>query len=174
MIAILLMTALLHPVHETVSEVEWNPQSKRLEVAIRMHVLDEQWIRRQADREADVSDVAIAYVKKCVRVGSGPESTTTEKTRDTYHWIGREEDDAYVWWYVEIEPADESEPRFLRHSMLFDHHPGYVNRVVVLSRLPKLAQTLTIARPTMDLSPQAIKHEKPASGEPDGGGDLDR
>lgn len=163
MIAILLLTALLHPVHETVSEVEWNPQTHRLEVAVRLHVLDEQWIRRQADREADLKDVATAYVKKHFRVGADAAATETNVTKDTYHWIGREEDGSHVWWYIEIEPVEHTEPRFLRVTMLFEHENSYVNRIVVLSRLPKLAQTLTIARPKMDLSPQANQDEKRAS-----------
>ncbi len=150
MLAILLFCVLLHPVHETVTEAEWNVETGRLEVAVRLHALDEQWIRRQRDRETDVEDVAMAYVKKHIRLNMDADTDTL--TRDEYRWVGREEDGAQVWWYVEITPIDGQEPKSLRQTMLFENEKSYINRVVYLSREPKLAQSLTIAKPVIDLS----------------------
>lgn len=49
----LILTAfLLHPVHETIAEVEWNAETKRLEVALRLDVVDAEWIRRRITQEA--------------------------------------------------------------------------------------------------------------------------
>ena len=49
---ILLITALLlHPVHETIAEIEWNEKTKRFEVAMRLDAIDDQWIRRESKRE---------------------------------------------------------------------------------------------------------------------------
>ena len=149
MITFLLFVALLHPVHETVTEVEWNVETGRLEVAVRLHALDEQWIRRQHDREADVEDVAMAYAKKHVRLNIDADTATP--TQDEYHWVGREEDGAQVWWYLEIVLVGGQEPKSLRQTMLFEHEKSYINRVVYLSREPKLAQSLSIAKPVIDL-----------------------
>lgn len=38
---------ILHPVHETIAEIEWNNESQRLEVAVRLDAIDDQWIRRE-------------------------------------------------------------------------------------------------------------------------------
>ncbi len=180
----LLFAVLLHPVHETVSELDWNAETHRLEVAIRLHSLDEQWIRRQADREAELSDVALAYVTTHLRVAATREAVESEVkikrdqsvmgAANTVHWIGREEDGSHVWWYVEIEPRDAKEPSFLRSTLLFDHERTYVNRVVILSRVPKFAKTLTIGRPTLDLRPAANQDEPPTNEAPDRRSDLDR
>ena len=149
MLALLFFATVLHPVHETVTEVEWNVETGRLEVAVRLHALDEQWIRRQQDREANVEDVAMAYVKKHIRLNV--DADTTSPSRDVYHWVGREEDGAQVWWYFEVTPANGEEPKSLRQTMLFEHEKSYINRVVYLSREPKLAQSLSIAKPVIDL-----------------------
>ena len=46
---LLLLTFLVvHPVHETISEIEWNDDTKRLEVAMRVDAIDDQWIRKQS------------------------------------------------------------------------------------------------------------------------------
>jgi hypothetical protein len=164
MFASLLFALLMHPVHETITEIDWNAETGKLEVAIRLHALDEQWIRRQHDREMSVEDVATAYIKKHVRVNvdADADADTATPLRDEYHWVGREEDGAHVWWYCEIKPENKTEPSSLRQTMLFEHEKNYVNRVVYLSRKPKLAQSLTIAKPVMDLTahPDASSEEK--------------
>ena len=38
---------ILHPVHETIAEIEWNNETQRLEVAVRLDAIDDQWIRRE-------------------------------------------------------------------------------------------------------------------------------
>lgn len=44
----LLTFLVVHPVHETISEIEWNDDTKRLEVAMRVDAIDDQWIRKQS------------------------------------------------------------------------------------------------------------------------------
>lgn len=47
---LLLTTLLLHPVHETIAEIEWNAKTKRLEVALRLDSVDDDWIRMEVAR----------------------------------------------------------------------------------------------------------------------------
>ena len=58
----LFTTLLVHPVHETIAEIEWNDETKRLEVALRLDAIDDQWIRmnksRILSRQLEVSQTA--------------------------------------------------------------------------------------------------------------------
>ncbi len=160
---LLFALALLHPVHETVTEIEWNAQSKKLEVAIRLHVLDEQWIRRQSDRDSDVSDCAIAYLRKhfLLNVDSKRDSNADAETKngDSYRWIGRQEEGSHVWWYVEIDPRDKMPPKSLSNTMLFNHDTNYQHRILVHGTLPKVAMTHTIGKPTVEITIKAASSD---------------
>ena len=69
MFAVLTFAALLHPVHETVSELEWNAKTGRLEVALRLDALDEQWLREQTDgRASDVAGWVLPYLRQKFRI----------------------------------------------------------------------------------------------------------
>ncbi|MCG8649232.1 MAG: hypothetical protein MI861_05335, partial [Pirellulales bacterium] len=109
MFAALLTTILLHPVHETVAEVEWNQQSKRLEVALRLDVLDEQWLARKYGPRKDVASWALKYLRGRFRVGDrqaaevNPDQPADKPDPARYHWVGRDQQGSHVWWYFEIE-----------------------------------------------------------------------
>ena len=127
---ILLLTwlaVLVHPVHETVTEIEWNAVSGRLEVAIRLDADDERWIREKmnADVEAEVGDWALKYLRKRFRVADLSDSTLAGKATvdpTTYHWIGRDREGAYSWWYFEIDAGDQRRPQWCDHQMLWSMH----------------------------------------------------
>ncbi len=42
----------MHPVHETVTEVQWNFKTHRMEVAVRLAAEDERWIRAKMGPDA--------------------------------------------------------------------------------------------------------------------------
>ena len=149
MVQLLIYAALLHPVHETVSEIEWNEKSHRLEVALRLDVLDEQWLRRQLGTNAKVDDWAIRYLQKTFRVAPLPEKGQPDPTR--YHWIGRDAEGSHAWWYFEIEPLDRSRPKSIQQRMLFEKEDNFVNRILVLGQVPRRSLVLTIGRPRADL-----------------------
>ncbi len=148
----LLFTLLLHPVHETVSEIEWNPTTGRLEVALRMSILDEQWIEQQMKTTAAVKTWAPLYLASRFRIAShGRDDADPKKRAATYHWVGREEQGSHVWWYFEIQPAQKARPKVISQRMLLERNEGYVNRVVVLGDKTRRAVTLTVTNPQADL-----------------------
>lgn len=165
----LFAAVLMHPVHETVSEIEWNAESKRMEIAIRMSVLDEQWIQKRLDSTHSVDKWATNYLESTYRFDpiappkrsaekAKPKTPTAERTRPEkmrpthkLHWVGREEEGSHVWWYVEIEPLDQKKPRFLEQRMFFERNQSYTNRVVLLGQVPRKAMTLTIQKPKVKL-----------------------
>lgn len=167
----------MHPVHETVSEIQWNPATGRVEVALRMSVLDEEWIlRNHGDKQQDVKVWGIHYLTQTFRVGSKAESVAGKAAAkkdvkpDRYHWVGRKDEGAHVWWFFEIEPTAKQKPATVSQRMFFSRHDGYANRVLILgdppaaiddalddaapakdATVPRRSVTLTIQRPTTNL-----------------------
>ena len=141
----------LHPVHETFAEIEWNRDTRRLEVALRLDVLDEQWLARRAgDPPRSVPEWAIDYLRQRFRVAERPEKDRSDPT--TYRWIGRDEQGAHVWWYFEIEPADGKRPSWIDHRVLLERADTHTNRILILDHQPARSQILTIERPRANLN----------------------
>jgi hypothetical protein len=156
MMPCLLAALLLHPVYETLAEIEWNEQTGRLEVALRLDLLDEQWLRnRLARAEADQSRWAVDYLRQRFRIADRP--AEGEVDRISYHWIGRDEQGPHAWWYFELEPVDGKPPRWIDVRILREREDSYVHRIVILGQVPRRSLTLTIQRPQASLEP--AEHE---------------
>ncbi|GAA5505273.1 DUF6702 family protein [Novipirellula caenicola] len=164
----LLFLVMMHPVHETVSEVQWNPESKRFEIALRLHILDQQWIEQQADKSAGIETAAVRYLNKTFQIrpvgGNAEKNTDRKPSKAKIHWVGRKDEGSHVWWYFELQPtlpetasASQSEsanevPKFeITQRMFFERQEGFRNRVILLGELSKTAITLTIEHPTAPL-----------------------
>ena len=165
----------MHPVHETVSEIEWNERTRRLEVAVRMSVLDEQWIEKNYATDDKLSVWAIAYLKSNFRIDPSErkerQDLKKKELAQTYNWIGRGEEGSHVWWYFEIEPKSGKRPKILEQRMMFERNDNFANRILVLDRVPRVAATLTIQQPILSLEKVANEqHERKANG----GNRLDR
>ena len=144
----LLSTIFFHPVHETVTEIQWNPKSNRYEVALRLHLLDEQWIQTN---HGALKTWKIDHVRQHLKLKPKRDTKGTKESR--YYWIGRSEEGAHVWWYFEIEPLEKDRPDVNRsvrvaNTLFFQREEGFQNRVVILREsdepLAKVAFTLTI------------------------------
>ena len=147
-----LAVLLVHPIHETVSEVEWNAKTKRVEVALRISVLDEQWLERSLQSKADRKTWALGYLKAKYRFFPAPPVKRTRVTpnrsaNERVHWVGRKEDGSHVWWFFEYEPHDQEMPKSIEQRMFFERDQGYINRVVVLGQTPRRALELTTKKP---------------------------
>ncbi|MEM8670787.1 MAG: DUF6702 family protein [Planctomycetota bacterium] len=141
----LLLTALLvHPSHESFSEVEWNAETGRLEVALRFDSLDEQWLRRQRKNQTLTSDWPLKYVQSNYRMAELPDKGKPDSTQ--YRWVGREEDGPHVWWYFEIEPADGQPPQWLDVRVLFEREKNYTHQFVRLDLKPRYSKILTVLK----------------------------
>jgi hypothetical protein len=145
MIALLLTAVLMHPVHETLAEVEWNDQTGRLEVALRLHSLDEQWLRKQNSRKRTDRVWTTEYVQRNFRVTPLPKKRELDLAK--YTWIGRQQDGAHVWWYFEIECPDKAKPKWIEQRTLFERQDNYTNRVLIMNEKPKRSMSLTRKRP---------------------------
>ena len=142
---LLLSAALLHPVHETLAEVEWNDRTGRLEVALRFHSLDEQWLRKQHGRQRSDQRWALDYLRRTVRIAPLPKKLENDSTN--YYWVGRQSDGAHVWWYFEIESPDRMRPKWIEQRTLFERQDNYTNRILILNERPKRSLSLTRKQP---------------------------
>lgn len=137
---------MLHPVHETVAEVEWNRDSGRLEVALRLDALDEQWLRkRMGSTKVREGEWEIAYLHNRFRISDRPREGEADSV--VYRWVGRDEDRGHVWWYFEVVPADKKVPAWIENRVLFEKGENHAHRLVILGAVPKRTLLLTMQSP---------------------------
>lgn len=155
----LLMFAMLHPVHETVAEVEWNGETKKLEVALRLDVLDEQWLNRKYSHGEPRSKWALDYLSKCFRVADQPKNDESDST--AYRWIGVDSEGSHVWWYFEIEPLSGESPEWIDVRILQDREDNYTHRILILNHTPPRSLDLSAQRPMARID--EAKHDRISS-----------
>ncbi|TWT92185.1 DUF6702 family protein [Neorhodopirellula pilleata] len=114
----LLATLMLHPVQETFAEVQLNDRTGRIEVSLRLSQLDEQtWVRAirgASDRETKVLVENFRFGNEQELTTWPNDSETQTSLRKRYHWVGRQDEGAHVWWYFEYEPAPGDVPSHVR------------------------------------------------------------
>ena len=136
-----LFLLLMHPVHATVAEIQWNPTTRRMEVALGLDALDAQWLSKQAVAAKRGKSWRLAYLRQKFRitdtVGAGQSETSS------YHWIGREQKGARVWWFFEIEPVDARKPQWIQQRILNDREPNYTHRILILGESGKRSLNLS-------------------------------
>jgi hypothetical protein len=132
----LLPWLLLHPFHVTLTEAEWNPQSQRLECALRVDPRDlDLALSRQAEQpdfserltKAELRRAAESYLQKHIRLQRGDEAS------GRLHWVGTEADRKYRWFYFELEPPAGEGPLRMVHRVFFQVQSGQRNTVVFRS-----------------------------------------
>ncbi len=120
-----------HPFHVSVTEAEWNAESKRLEVAIRLSAEDlEAALNAHAEKKVTLDetesadDSILAYLKASFIV------RRTEKDDPLdMEWIGKEVTTKAIWLYFELEAPDGVEGCELTNRVLFDAEESQINTV---------------------------------------------
>ncbi len=99
-----------HPLHTTYSEMEWNPETLRFEVALQLpgFVIDEELSRIHGKRiNVETAENAEKLVEDYVR--SRFRVTTDRLQECQLHWVGMEVEVRDVWVYFEAQPIEKSE-----------------------------------------------------------------
>ncbi len=139
-----------HPFHETLTQIEQNSVAGTLEVAIRIDAVDldqmiERWLGQRIDLERDVRAERSMELwlreRLAVRLPSGERASMT--------WIGHEFEGPFCWLYVEFAVARDEPFVDLAHLVLFDWHPGPVNRIVGVGTLRGVSLATTPDRPVV-------------------------
>ena len=95
-----------HPLHTTYSEMEWNPETRRFEVALQLpgFVIDEELsLIHQQRINVETAKNAEKLVEDYVR--SRFQVTTDSLKGCRLHWLGMEVEVRDVWVYFEVEPT---------------------------------------------------------------------
>lgn len=144
-----------HPFHTSIAEVEYNPDSKRLEVALKLYAVDAETALTQLagkacdlDNEKQRDPLLKRYLLarfstesvKPPRKGDKAEGTDKKpKTESTLRYIGSEIDGANLWAYFEL-PVPKPGEFLMRNEVLTEVQQQQLN--VVRFRGPAGEQTL--------------------------------
>lgn len=105
-----------HPFHISTAEIEWNPETRRFEVSLKLHASDlEHALSRLTGRQVHVEDNDIGeeierYLNDCFYVtrlngSSPPDHHVSQATvpRSKTRWVGKEMEATWIWLYFELE-----------------------------------------------------------------------
>ena len=156
-LVLLLSSVMLHPVHETVAEVQWDQTENSLQVALRLDAQDEQWLRKRYGKaNADSWQVNLLRQQYAFSVKRPKEQQLGEKqgTGLPIEWVGRQPEGAHVWWFFEVPCPDGQRPQWLYSQLLFDQSTTFLHRIIVLQ---------DTGTPGTDSAAGEDKSQKPAS-----------
>lgn len=146
----LISVATAHPFHVSVTEAEWNADTKRLEVAIRLSAEDlEAALNERAENkialdDTETSDEAVqAYLKESFIVRRTEKDDPLE-----LEWVGKEVTTKAAWLYFELAAPDGVEGFELTNRVLFDAEESQINTVNVKSQGRKASLRCDRKHPT--------------------------
>jgi hypothetical protein len=183
MTALFIAMMCLHPVHASLSEVQWNEEKKCLEVSLRLAPEDVDWILKSSQATSGLANhkkdslaneietrvevaseiedpdaaTAIAYLQRHYRIEPPPQANQQDPTE--YRWVGRENSGGHQWWHFEMVPGEPVPPQKWSVSMLLDRGPEYQHRVVLLGQEPP--KSMDFSRQQTRLSIEPWNHPTP-------------
>ena len=134
-----------HHFARTLAEVDYNAETKKLEVALSIKPSDLEWVLTQrAGKDVDlehtkgVEDLVAEYLEEMFRV-----KNKRGQVQD-HTWIGMEVHPQVAWLYFEVDLPDGVEKAKLSHRVLFRWERDQVNTVKL--RVGDRRETLTFDR----------------------------
>ncbi|MEZ6118807.1 MAG: DUF6702 family protein [Pirellulaceae bacterium] len=126
-------SAAAHPFHVSTAEANWNPESKMLEVAVKLDVLDLQnAVRQSSQTKVQITDVQAAdalvqkYVRTRLQFRLGDKKELAEWT-----WVGYEVDLKSAWLYLELPLPNGAAELKISNTLLFGDVFGQVNYMTI-------------------------------------------
>lgn len=179
----ILMALLLHPVHESLAEGQWNEDRTALQVSLRLSPrdLDEvlskrqnRAIRLEKETPADTEKLLGDYLVDRFFLDSSPAADNLENPaasdarRKRFRWVGVEREVRFVWVYFEIEPPISAAPQgvtedegrtarwWLHNRVMFEIDARQINTFQLLRSNPPVSVRTTRERPAGVLSPAGL------------------
>lgn len=121
------VTKIGHPFHVSVAEMEYNPETQCLEVALRVWPEDlEQALQNESAEKVTLEDTGIddkiaAYLGKNIRIS--PDG----KNPCELNWIGKELEIKQAWLYFEVKTGVPPEDFSFSNTLFFELHPDQIN-----------------------------------------------
>ncbi len=156
LVAMFVSTIAAHEYHASTAEVEHNPESCRVEVALQVIPEDlEAALSRDAgqagwlDKTGHVDQQIGAYLSAHFRV-VGPSGESQPIV-----WVGKEVSHRAAWLYFEIpveeNATEKATSRTLENRILLDLEPGQINTVLFRNGEHRETWTLTGGSPRVEL-----------------------
>lgn len=137
-----------HPNHFSLTEVEWNPESERYEVALSVWPLDlEAAVSRMRDRPTNLATVQnldrilADYIEQSFVVSNN------NNARHAIHWVGSEIGDQESWLYFEItgSPTPAHDSRITIENRVFCELNE--NQINLIQIKPSSNQKIRVVQP---------------------------
>ena len=149
-----------HPFHSTFTEMEWNFESRRFEVALQLPGLQiDDELSRLHERHINMETTEDAEQLLQKYIKSRFEVTGKGLDQCRLHWVGMEIDARNVWAYFEVEllpcpsaadsASGDSMPEGLNIDCRFlvDSLPGQVNLITLINGTHRATAQLTADQP---------------------------
>lgn len=129
--------AAAHPFHTSVAETEWNAETKRLEVALRVTPEDlEAALTKRAEANVRLEDaegvdeLIVEYLNEHFTLRQQNDSDEEAKPLKLT-WVGKEISTKAAWLYFEIDAPKGVEGLEFANRLLIDEEESQINTVVV-------------------------------------------
>ncbi len=144
-----------HPFHTSVAEVDWNKETGRWEISLRVHAGDmELALTKQHGRKiniesAEAEKLVQAYLAtrfqflpqaeaeklkaaaSSVIVKTEAETKEAAKADEQFRWLGQEFEGNWMWLYFELAPTESKEQTVLFSQLLTEINDDQINIVSV-------------------------------------------
>lgn len=149
-------TTWAHPFHVSLAEAEWNAESKKLEIALRLHPTDlEDALSQRAKQRIsletteDVDSLIRDYLAEAFVV------TDTDDTPATLEWVGKEIEVTWAWVYFEIPLQAGPDGVTIRNAVFFELLEDQANLITLRSGKQRHSLTFTRDDPEATVSLKA-------------------
>lgn len=151
--------ACAHPFHISTAEVEYDAQTDRLQVSLKLQAIDlEQALARLAGKRIVIEQAEAAeQIAELLGRSFYVSAEAKESPRSQIHWVGQELKGAWLWLYFELElPPQRAELR-LFNTILFDSNDSQINTVSVRHGNQRTTLKLTPKQPSAKFESQWLK-----------------
>lgn len=181
--AVVLLTAVAvaHPFHISVAELEYNAQSQKLEVSLKLHATDferalAKRFGKDVDLEGDVfkdGKLATEYLDSHFYLVSAADAAKEASDREgaasaeglvrsKCHFVGSEVKQSWMWLYFEMEVPEVEGDLALFNTVLLDLTDGQINTATVRHDSKRHALKTTAKNRWSEFSKQWLTPRGPA------------
>jgi hypothetical protein len=181
------LLAAAHPFHISTAEVEFDPQTNRMQVSLKLHALDlEQALSKRAKQPIRIENKNFAklltgyldrhfYIENRrtpeahgTDIGNQPPGSKTDAFRSRAKVIGHELEATWLWIYFELElPGSSSDlpDLSLTNTVLLDTVEGQINTLILRNAMRRTALKMTEKHPSISLEPEWLNLPLTATGQ---------
>lgn len=152
-------TAGAHPFHISTAEVEYDAQTDRLQVSLKLQAIDlEQALARLAGKRIVIEQAETAErITELLGRSFYVSTEAKEAQRSQVHWVGQELKGAWLWLYFELELPAQREGLRLYNTILFESNDSQINTVSVRHGNQRTTLKLTPKQPSAKFESQWLK-----------------